>query len=517
MAVDSERHSPEKAFATQRRDYALFILLVLVGALGPWEVSDTIDLAPLHLLVAIYLGYRMGRWFGAVGGLVMLSVAYLSNHVEVLYDFLENEIDGVYEASFQELVFAGILGWLSGWLIDWLERRLAAADIRIADHLLRDRAPILGSWYGRLQKSLVESSTSKDGEPLAAWLQPKLLSYGRRAKWIVAVPLILILLNLNILVILDDLPWGWIAVEFPPLWTAASLLVLMAFITGNRQVIGLALLMWLAGVIILIALTGEITEWWIDSAQVGFAILQPAQIVGLIILIWLAARIGKAWQRPEIRTFIGQLLAPHLRPPGVRPPATLTLFLIAIPFCISVNFSVSFDFLSIAAAAQIAEISVDRPYMWDNVLWQPFLALFTCLLFLGWFRDATGVSNRALFLLLILALLGAEFSGWEVQFALLHLSATQVLLLVAAPKIGERLDLTRLATCRLAIFGFFVATSLTSIYFGGTMPTDVTIPNQLLLSLAFQLALAEILSRILHRLALRTQGNIGPLPGRLKT
>lgn len=138
-------------------DWGLYGLLVVIGVACHlnWAVTERIqvDLHPLPWMLAVYVGYKMGRWSGfAAGGLSVLPWTVYAALTDrrlswrdlvlgggQLEPFAEHRYLTVRMFSLQEAAVAGLLGFLGGWVFDLFERRLNAAGWALDDLLPQGR------------------------------------------------------------------------------------------------------------------------------------------------------------------------------------------------------------------------------------------------------------------------------------------------------------------------------------------------------------------------------------------
>ena len=491
----AEPTAPSSAHTVWCRDYALFIVIASIGVLGPFQLSDTIALWPLHWLAVIYLGYRMGPWFGAAAGILTQIPWYADLDLD---EFLPSS----YEASFEDILLAALIGWLAGWLFGRLDRWLAGGGIELAKYLRGSRVSFLAVPYRALGRALGDKPDDGKVVSLSDWLLPKLHGLGRGTNSMVVLPLALVALNLHFLDTWIEIPWGWIYFSLLPTASVAVVLVAAAFVTGSRRFVALAFVVWVLSLIAGLSAESEGNDF------LSFSIMAPANGAGLMIITWVAAKAGEIWKIPEERARLAELCKPFLRPTMDTPGATLTLILIVLPFCFSLDFQIDGSLFGGGAMAQVEiediVVTASRRFRgFSGDLWHPLIPLFAVLLVLGSRRDPLGVSNRAIVLLLFLSLVHIDFSELGLEISTMSLTAPPFVLLALAPLVGSRLDLERLIVCRSAIYGILLASTLTGIYIGGGLRVDVWWPDSMIVSWAIQIALVEVIAAVVRWQAVR--------------
>lgn len=465
------------------RDYGLFVIIVIFGAMGPYQITDELSLWPLHWLAAIYLGYRMGRWHGLAAGLLMTLPWWLANYVESFESL--DEVGRL--LSFQDLLISAALGWISGWIFDRLDQSLSSVGIDLSTYLTRPRDPFIQWLFVSLGRVLSQGS-EKPGSTGIRFV--KMLSvFGRGSGAILLLPGILVILNLRGSTDNMDAPWGIIELSAFPFYTAATLIIIAALASGNRHIVFFVPLVWALSKIVASSISDEL-----DLPDFHMSLYQPANAIGLAILVWFAALAGSIWKLEEGRTKLAQLTQDSRRKQSPQRSSPLTFVFVMILFC----FTLSFEFEGFSAwAADIEDIIVTgRRYTYVFISFQA--ALFGLLLILGYFRDGKSTSNRVMILLVFLAIVHFQFDIGDVTIGTLSPTMSEILVLGLAPLIGSTFDLRQLSVCLATFRGYLILSLVTSIYLGGYLDTDMGINRFVLLSLALQIALVETYARVVH-------------------
>jgi hypothetical protein len=489
------------------RDWSLAVLLLLAGVAGhlSWALTEAIhvDLYPLPWIVAVWAGYKMGRWGGLLTGALSvlpwtLEAALQDNQLSWrelllgggwLEPFAEARSIAVRGFSLQDAVIAGLLGYAAGWIFDRLERRLGSRlEELVPVAPRRGPLPALLSWAER-------RLTGEPPGPPPSW-RAALRRIGG-----LGLPLLLVLLNLALVIRAGPVLGG-----APPRLLAAAAILLVAFHLGSAAGIGLALFTWLGSWAAWFAFAGELAgEGLPGGGAIELGLRDVPQVVGLCVLVWWAARLGEIQRDPQRRGALAALWTPALRsaPARAAPPVAL----VAV--------------LALLAAGFEAELGPLRIAYGPHYLWFLVLALWAAR------RDPARVASRAFWVLLPLSLVAFDMrllpalERPRLEPFTLSPDALQAALLAAVPLVAGRLDLGRLETCRALAYGFLSAWTLAAVFLAGGLFADdhalhllhwVTIASEFgvprlaehplpVVSWTLQLLLFELAARCLHRFA----------------
>lgn len=538
----------ETTRAEWSKDKGLWTLLVLLGMLSPfgWRLTAliTLDLFPIHLIVSIYLGYRFGRWYAAIGGLVMTAPWFIWDPMLVPQsledlDILDARTLITRQYSWQEVLVAGLLGWVIGYLADRIESFMVGSGLPIAPQVPRRRR----SWLERGGKRLTSffqnwgrkpqrgESTEERPHTLDS-LVTNLRSVGTRVNQLAIVPAVLIILNVSVAVHLVEFDRGYLVLHFFPAGLASVLIITIGLITASYVAVLIAFLVWIGS---WVAAMGELQpfEFLSRADGVWFQIDGPTAAIGTAILAWLAVKFRRIVRAGEIPPAAKKMLDPcrseRVAPPAANLTAMLPILLLFFVFRFSyfvvsdppqpddARLSQSTELRESAGARAIGddrELEIERIVVTGTVVGglndgeirvyvEPWILIFTALVLLGSILDPRGVSNRfiALFALFMFIDFELYLAGW-IRVSSYRPGVSEFLLLALAPFVGRYLDLRQLAVCRLLVAGGWLLTLLFSIYLHGTLDVaSVRIQQWILPSLIIQVGLIETLSRLLHYLA----------------
>ena len=504
-----------------RGDWSLFGLLLVVGVAGhlSWAMTPVlqVQLHPLPWIVAVYLGYKMGRLTGLVaGGLSVLPwtvVATLQGEGSGdRFSWRELVLGGgwlepfpqapwlsVRTFSLQELVIAAFLGYAAGWAFDGLERRLGPGPGSTLDDLLpagRRRGP-LPALIGWVERRL---TGSPQGSP-PAWR-----SLLRRVGGL-SLPVLFVLFNLGLVLYTAQVRWS-----LPPRLLAAVAILLVAFVLGSGLGAALAIVVWLGSWAAWLTIATDLGgEGLLGGGTVELGLRDVPQVVGLSILAWWAARLGEILHDEKRRGALRALWASALRSEPARAAPAIALA----------------GVLAVLALGFEADLGPLRVAYGPHYLWFVVLSLWASR------RDPARVSSRAFWLLLLLGAVGFDQRGGGplderpgLELFTLGPDATQAVLLAALPLVAGRLDLGRLASCRALAYGFLAAWTLSAVFLdGGLFKDDYAVsllhflprPSEYggnsqfaeyglpVASWVLQLLLFELAARWLHRAAGRSE------------
>ncbi len=504
-AITSSSESPvSRRWRGPGRDWGLFALLVLVGLAGhlSWAVTEWIqvDLHPLPWILAVYVGYKMGRWSGLAAGLVAVLpwTAFLlwtgaQSRSEVLLGdasvraFSDLPYLAVHGVSLQAAVVAAFLGWATGWAFDRLESTLGRRGFAFEDLVpVRASASPLPRLVAAVERWL---TVSPEGG----------LSLGGTVRKLrgLSLPILVALLNLYVALAL-----GPFRVALPPRLLAAAVVLVAAQALGAGPGVALAILGWLISWVLWITYFGETGSPY-EAPRFALSLESIPQLIGLCILAWWAARVADAWRDDTSRRALTSLWPAPAGGAKAAPSLALSALLLVLAV------GVAFDLGPL-------RLAYSPHYAW-------------CLA-LGWWaarRNGAEVSRRAFWILLPLTLLAFEHHapspnervGWAI-FSL-DIDVVEAVLLAALPLAATRLDLRRLAASRTLAFGFLAAWTLAALFLAGGLGPEAYVldlsrvevvqgeygvsrlveTRMVVLSWLLQLGLFEVMARVFHSAA----------------
>ncbi len=542
----------EKTRAEWTKDKGLWTLLVGVGMLSPftWNLTDLFSpgFYPLYLILAIYLGYRMGRWYGALGGLAMVApwvywspseVIRVLNDADLLEDLLSAQ-----DLSFQQMIIAGLLGWLSGFLSDVVEDLINRnSHLYIAVYFPRRR----GAWVERGGKKLAtlfqnwskkeDANDSQDEKKYTLdSFVTNLRSLATRVNQLAIVPAVLSVLNLYVVVLLLELDDVFLDLNLIPAGLSALLIVTLGYITASYIAVLIALLVWVGSWVGSLSELPiyELIEEFADDYQ--FDIDHFSAAIGVAILTWIAVRVSRLQRREGLTDPLLHMLKPYRRPVNTVPAASLSTLLpvfllffvvsVAIPLPTGSGQDEATE-SAFYTEERLGDANANERAVLERRLKEadekrsisielvPWTMIFFYLVYLGAISDARGVSNRfiSLFAVFLFFQLTVYFSD-TLYFTSYRPGVFDFLLLALAPFAGRYLDLRQLKVCRATLAGGWLLSLFLSIYVYGSIDAAmISIHGADLLSLAAQAILIELLARLLH--GLEVSGGVWTLLGRL--
>lgn len=479
----------------------LFILFLLIGVCCQtrFALTDTIrmNLYPIPLMIAIYLGYKLGRTAGLIAGLacswfwtiVFVCSGNRFSWAQLVFDgvALADEGLSVIGYSLQHGIIIGLLGWTSAYLFDRLDEALKKKSSSINALFPLQRCSFLVRIFKFFDRPYSPGSVeakSDHGETVfkREWLHKTA---------IVPTALILALLNVHLKV---DFPLrtDFVSIYILPLHISSVGILIYAFYMGSGSGVRLTLAVWLITLFLMINFVLAF-----DGAGNGlprevrpiFSILTPAQVVGMAILAWWAGKIGELAKNPDRFKVFSSLWEPLRRNTLTEAePGYGMLFLLLI-------LIMEFQFMSRFMAMSC----------------NPLIIMILTIAIWSLRHDGAAISNRIMVILVLLGScsLSLHLSG-NISLDALHVDMFDVVVLGLIPLVIAHLDFKARSHWRMAVFGILIALVIPDIYVrGGYIPLvpviDIFVYKHKLVLITWALTLVafEAATRILHYYAAR--------------
>lgn len=517
------------------------------------ELTDIIslDAYPIHVILAIYLGYRMGRWYGAAAGIAMLA-PWLIWSTEAFIEAVENVdlLEELYLSDRSVTVDATLVGaafgWAAGFVSDFVENALIEKEIFLASYFPRRRTSLLAFSGQKLQLLFKNWGGNKDDNSDSA--KPKhtldsmvtnIRSLGMRINQLAVVPTVLITLNVLVVIELYDSDSSFLQLNLIPFGLSALLLIIIGYITASRIAVFISFLVWFGSLIAIASEFGLFGFYYDVAMDFDIPISAFSSVVGVSILVWISARLGRIHRSGELRESLLQAITPYRRDSYSPPAASLTALMPILFLFIACSITFEFGALEpVVADTQIEaplgeivngpedesitneldEIIIElKPSSSSYIFvgFQPWTLIFSALVFLGSRYDARGISNR--FVVAFVPLMFIHFGFWIGESVTLTAYVPTVgdfLMLAIAPFLGKYFDLSQLRVCRFLLASGWLLSSMLNVYIFGYIDSGiVSVSDAISISLILQLVFIELLARLLCRVEIST-GNIGPITGR---
>ncbi len=436
------------------RDWGLWLLLLVAAAAChlAWQITPNIgfDLRPIAYLIAIYAGYKFGRWPGAALGLLstlaLLAWTFLGEEPASVQQGLLGPLNRYFGQGFaltgfsmQDAAMAAAAGFLGGWAFD-----------RIEGFLGRPLSSLLtgASRVGPLQRAY-------EGIGRILWPDPDAAKPIGATTWQMlltpAVLALLTLLNFTISASFDS----WTLRIFPPL-LAASVVGVIAWRGGFARAVAAAF--WLvASSWVAYATVADLGRDELENVQLWPSIQGPAHLIGLLVVAWWLAQASATMIDADLqgywRGIWGRLIHPEL---ATRRPS-VALWMALLP--LAIGFEIALGPLRVG--------------------YVPVLGLFLVLSSMAARYGAVAVSRQAFWTLLVLgvvAVAGKPFDATpDLSLQTFSANAVDLVLLAAVPLVAERLDLSRIDVSRMLCFGFLAVWTVTNALVGGWVLDDLSV------------------------------------------
>ncbi len=486
----------------------LFLLLGIAchtqGAFTFFEFFDyepiPLRLYSVALMIAIYLGYKGGKWLGFWAGLISNIPATLSL---VILGYTQNEPSEFYSIyewrwvgyGFRELIFISVLGFVSGYLFDKLDDILSKQGLSLDDLLPLPQHE--RKWYLELPLQVLrrwmqpwhtapspatdaDETTADTGSTTADVAEPvtempsmrRIAALGaeqavRRAEKIaqrtkqVARPIkrIIIFVLAVIAVLILNLKIEGTPLQLFPESAFTVLILALAFVTSSRMGVLLAFSTWGLGLILtpdmLDMLEDIFSESFDEMIEFPFVLIipKPVSVIGLSILAWWAGKLGAVYRDEEKRTRVAAVWHTYAtvsaRKPA--PPDVIFVVLLLLGFALSLTIVERF-----------------------HLSYRPHLALCVAVCLLAHRYDPQAVSNWILISTGIFSLVSIrmtlpllDFTGGQV-LSIPHLKAHYTIYgaiaLAGFTRLAGSLDLRQKMHCRFLVYGFIITLVLSFIY-----------------------------------------------------
>jgi hypothetical protein len=431
------------------RDWGLWLLLLVAAAMChmSWQLTARIgfDLRSIAFLIAIYAGYKFGRWPGAALGLLstlgLLVWAWLGVEPPSLEQAVLGPLTlsplGADEAfalrglSLQDALMAAGIGFIGGWAFDRAEQFLQ----RPLSSLLTATPEV-----GPLRRAY-------DGIGRLLWTDPNVAKRIGAPTWqMLLTPVVLLLLpllNFTMLVRLEP----WTLRVFPPL-LAAVVVGMIAWRSGFGRAAAAALWSVASSWMVYAALEG-MEDLQIPGSEISPSIQGPEQVLGLLVVAWWLAQASATLNDGDQRDYWRGIWSRMARAKHALHRPSVTLWMALLP--LAIGFAISIGPLQLA--------------------YVPILGLFLALAGLARRYGGVAVSRQAFWVLLVLSVAGVGFDPVRhLWLDTLSPSAVDLVLLAAVPLVAAQLDLSRICVSRMLCFGILAAWTLTYALIGGSVP-----------------------------------------------
>lgn len=313
----------KRRFNTVEGNIDLYIFLTILAGLfhiyieelagEPYFFSTT----ALSYLLLIYIGYKFGRNWGALAGLLSSGYWFLlllmHGNFSVAALLSEGRFEGmvfgdesflaqtfIFYASLQYVLIFTAIGYVAGWVMDVIEETLRAHHLALIDLLPRYNDIYLqhiGVWLERVIRAVFLLQLES--------VERKALLLSRLRKLFVLIVILPLLYYFNLLSFW--LRWDITAVfslYLPPL--APVIILWIAYAFGPRQGV-LAALALLLSPIVFFPTEGFVKD---IGLHVGIGISSPASVIALAAAAWVLGSLGRALKNEIIRERLNGLFVP---------------------------------------------------------------------------------------------------------------------------------------------------------------------------------------------------------------
>ena len=443
-----------RTLTSGERDWGLWLLLLVAAAAChlSWQITPNIgfDLRPIACLIAIYAGYKFGRWpgaaLGALSTLALLAWTFLGDEPASVQQGLLGPLSRYFGQGFaltgfsmQDAAMAAAAGFLGGWAFDRIEGFLG----RPLSSLLTGASRVgpLQRAYEAIGRILWPDPDA--AKPIGATTWQMLLTP--------AVLALLTLLNFTLSATSDALTFR----IFPPL-LAASVVAVIAWRGGFSRAVAATL--WLAASSwVAYATLADLGQDELENVQLWPSIQGPAHLVGLLVVAWWLAQASATILDADLQAYWRGIWARLTHPElGTRRPS-VALWIALFP--LAIGFEIALGPLRLG--------------------YVPVLGLFLVLSWMAARYGAVAVSRQAFWTLLVLgvvAVAGKPFDATpSLSLQTFSANAVDLVLLAAVPLVAARLDLSRIDVSRMLCFGFLAVWTVTNALIGGWVPDDLSV------------------------------------------